>query len=45
MLTERLQNMELKDVVDSIPIEELNKMLKIPVIIDEEVKEALQVLR
>ena len=42
MLTEKLQNMELEDVNDSIPIEELNKLLQIPVIIDEDVRKALQ---
>jgi len=37
--------MRLEDVTDSIPIEELNKMLKIPVIIDEDVREALSKLK
>tara|TARA_B110000285_G_scaffold224677_1_gene281808 strand:+ start:751 stop:864 length:114 start_codon:yes stop_codon:yes gene_type:complete len=37
--------MELDDVTDDIPLEELNKLLKIPVIIDELVREALQKVR
>jgi hypothetical protein len=37
--------MELEDVTDDIPLEELNKLLKIPVIIDEEVRKALEKVR
>jgi hypothetical protein len=42
MLTDRLQNMELEDVSHDIPVEELNKLLKLSVIIDEGVRAALQ---
>ena len=34
--------MELKDCDDSIPLEELNKLLKLHVIIDEGIRAALE---
>ena len=37
-MTEKLQNMEIKDCTNDIPILELNKMLKLTVIIDDKVR-------
>lgn len=44
-LTEELQKMELEDVNDDIPLTKLIKLLKLPIIIDEEVRKALTKIR